>query len=105
MSLLFFDEVLRGVEASADQASELVSLDHEKGAEASDPDLPRVACSLAGKVDAALIGEGIVPSAACLARLAERLPVVVIAGNPRGRAADVVTADNRAGVGGARDRT
>ena len=32
-----------------------------------------------------------------LARLAERLPVVVIAGNPRERAADVVTADNRSG--------
>ena len=32
-----------------------------------------------------------------LARLAERLPVVVVAGDPAERAADVVTADNRSG--------
>jgi LacI family transcriptional regulator len=53
--------------------------------------------SLSGKVDGLLIGEGIVPPLV-LARLAERLPVVVISGDPDERAADVVTADNRAGA-------
>ena len=48
------------------------------------------------KVDGLLIGEGIVPSDE-LARLAERLPVVVVAGDPAEQAADVVTADNRSG--------
>jgi LacI family transcriptional regulator len=63
--------------------------------EEGEPDLPRL-LSLSGKVDGLLIGEGIVPSN-FLARLSGRLPVVVIAGNPRERAADVVTADNRSG--------
>src|SRR5205807_4572094 len=63
--------------------------------EASDPDLPRL-FSLSDQVDGMLIGEGVVPSA-FLARLAERLPVVVISGDPSERAADMVTADNRAG--------
>jgi LacI family transcriptional regulator len=57
--------------------------------------LPRL-LSLSGQVDGLLIGEGIVPSE-FLARLAARLPVVVIAGSPAERVADVVTADNRAG--------
>ena len=61
----------------------------------TDSDLPRL-LSLSGKVDGLLIGEGIVPSS-FIARLAERLPIVIIAGNPSERAADVVTADNRPG--------
>jgi DNA-binding LacI/PurR family transcriptional regulator len=63
--------------------------------EGNNPDLPRL-LSLSGKVDGLLIGEGIVPSP-FLSKLVQRLPVVVIAGNPRERAADVVTADNRSG--------
>ena len=51
---------------------------------------------LSGKVDGLLVGEGIVPPDE-LARLADRLPVVAVSGDPVGRAADVVTADNRAG--------
>jgi LacI family transcriptional regulator len=93
MSLLFYDEILRGVESRIrhDKWSLLITYLEE----ASDPDLPRL-LSLSGQVDGLLIGEGIVPSE-FLARLAGRLPVVVIAGNPGERAADVVTADNRAG--------
>jgi len=93
MSLLFYDEILRGVEAHirSHRWSLLITYLHE----ASDPDLPRL-LSLSGQVDGLLIGEGVVPSA-FLKRLAKRLPVVVIAGDPGERAADVVTADNRAG--------
>jgi len=93
MSLLFYDEILRGVEATIRQHNWSLLITYlEEGA---DPDFARL-LSLAAKVDGLLIGEGIVPSE-LLARLAERLPVVVIAGSPRERAADVVTADNRAG--------
>jgi LacI family transcriptional regulator len=93
MSLLFYDEILRGVESRIrhDKWSLLITYLEEAG----DPDLPRL-LSLSGQVDGLLIGEGIVPSE-YLARLAKRLPVVVIAGSPAERAADVVTADNRAG--------
>ena len=41
--------------------------------------LPRLQ-ALSGKVDGLLIGEGVVPATA-LARLARRLPVVVVAGD------------------------
>jgi len=93
MSLLFYDEILRGVEARIRHHnwSLMITYLEEDGA----PEMPRL-LSLSGKVDGLLIGEGIVPSP-FLARLSERLPVVVIAGNPRERAADVVTADNRSG--------
>jgi LacI family transcriptional regulator len=93
MSLLFYDEILRGVEARIRHHnwSLMITYLEEEG----EPDLARLQ-SLSGKVDGLLIGEGIVPSQ-FLARLSERLPVVVIAGNPRERAADVVTADNRSG--------
>jgi LacI family transcriptional regulator len=94
MSLLFYDEILRGVEARIRDHnwSLLITYLHEAG----DPDdLPRL-LSFSGKVDGLLIGEGVVPST-FLKRLAKRLPVVVIAGSPSERAADVVTADNRSG--------
>jgi LacI family transcriptional regulator len=94
MALLFYDEVLRGVEAHIRDHnwSLLITYLQEKS---SDPHYSRL-LSLSGKVDGLLIGEGIVPSP-YLARLAKRLPVVVIAGSPGERAADVVTADNRSG--------
>ncbi|MGH3302759.1 MAG: LacI family DNA-binding transcriptional regulator [Streptosporangiaceae bacterium] len=104
MSLLFYDEVLRGVEARLrhHDLSLLITYLREDDdfAWVSAPggpltSFPRL-LSLSGKVDGLLIGEGIVP-APVLARLAQRLPVVVIAGDPDERAADVVTADNRAG--------
>ena len=94
MSLLFYDEILRGVEGRIRHQNWALLITYLE--ETSEPDLPRL-LSLSGKVDGLLIGEGIVPSP-FLARLAQRLPVVVIAGNPRERAADVVTADNRSGA-------
>ena len=93
MSLLFYDEILRGVESRIRHHKWSLLITYLE--EAADPDLPRL-LSLSGQVDGLLIGEGIVPSE-YLARLAKRLPVVVIAGSPAERAADVVTADNRAG--------
>ena len=93
MSLLFYDEILRGVEAKIRHQNWSLLITYIE--EASGADLPRL-LSLSGKVDGLLVGEGIVP-APFIARLASRLPVVVVAGNPRERAADVVTADNRAG--------
>src|ERR1700735_2243470 len=55
--------------------------------------------ALSGKVDGILIGEGFV-APSIIERLAARVPVVVIAGNPTSpgeRAADVVAADNFSG--------
>jgi LacI family transcriptional regulator len=112
-SLLFYDEVLRGVEARL-RGVEAGDRDHDLSLlitylrEDTDVDWARAPAggplsfyprllSLSGKVDGLLIGEGIVPTPV-LARLAERLPVVVIAGDPSERAADVVTADNRGGA-------
>jgi LacI family transcriptional regulator len=93
MSLLFYDEVLHGVESRLrdDGWSLLISCfaaEDERGF--------RRLQDLSGKVDGLLIGEGIVPSE-MLARLAERVPLVVIAGNPLEHAVDVVTSDNRSG--------
>jgi LacI family transcriptional regulator len=93
MSLLFYDEILRGVESRIRHHKWSLLITYLE--EAGDPDLPRL-LSLSGQVDGLLIGEGIVPSE-YLARLAKRRPVVVIAGSPDEKAADVVTADNRAG--------
>jgi LacI family transcriptional regulator len=93
MSLLFYDEILRGVEARIREHNWSLLITYLR--EATDLDLPRL-LSLSGKVDGLLVGEGLVPRE-FLARLASRLPVVVIAGDPAERAADVVTADNRSG--------
>jgi len=92
MALLFYDEILRGVESSIRTKNRSLLITYLQEA---DPGFPRL-LSLSGKVDGLLIGEGIVPSPV-LARLANRLPVVVISGSPRERGADVVTADNRSG--------
>jgi len=93
MSLLFYDEILRGVEATIRQRNWSLLITYLE--ETVQPPFARL-LSLAAKVDGLLIGEGIVPSD-LLARLAARQPVVVIAGSPKERAADVVTADNRGG--------
>ena len=94
MSLLFYDEILRGVEGRIRHQNWSLLITYLE--ERNDLDLPRL-LSLSGKVDGLLVGEGIVPEA-FMDRLAERLPVVVISGNPRERLADVVTADNRSGA-------
>src|SRR5215469_1000053 len=93
MSLLFYDEILRGVEQRIRHHNWSLMITYLR--EESNDDLRRLQ-ALSGKVDGLLIGEGIVPSDE-LARLAERLPVVVVAGDPAEHAADVVTADNRSG--------
>jgi LacI family transcriptional regulator len=93
MSLLFYDEILRGVEQRIRYHNWSLLITYLR--EDSTEDLRRLQ-SLSGKVDGLLIGEGIMPSDE-LARLAERIPVVVVAGDPAEQAADVVTADNRAG--------
>jgi LacI family transcriptional regulator len=93
MSLLFYDEILRGVEQRIRYHNWSLMITYLR--EESDDDLRRLR-ALSGKVDGLLIGEGIVPSDE-LARLAQRLPVVVVAGDPAEQAADVVTADNRSG--------
>jgi LacI family transcriptional regulator len=93
MSLLFYDDIMRGVERSIrrDNWSLLITYLREDDSD----DLLRLQ-ALSAKTDGLLIGEGVVPPAA-LARLAQRLPVVVVAGDPAERVADVVSADNRSG--------
>jgi LacI family transcriptional regulator len=102
MSLLFYDEVMRGVEALIRERhwSLLITYLREDenpgGAHEDEPVLPRLQ-ALSGKVDGLLIGEGVVPATA-LARLARRLPVVVVAGDAGMRGVDVVAADNWSGA-------
>jgi LacI family transcriptional regulator len=93
MSLLFYDEILRGVEQRIRDLNWSLLITYLR--ESDKADLARLQ-TLLGKVDGLLVGEGIVPPDE-LARLAERLPVVAVAGDPAGRASDVVTADNRDG--------
>jgi LacI family transcriptional regulator len=103
MSLLFRDEVMRGVESRlrARRWSLLVTYLGEDEAAGAVPDadvpvLPRL-LALSGKVDGLLIGDGVV-SGEHLAALARRLPVVLIAGDSGQRYADVVAADNWSGT-------
>ncbi len=93
--LLYYDEVLRGVEARIRDRewSLLIAFMHSDGD--SEQSMPRLD-ALSGKVDGILIGEGFVASRH-IERLAARIPVVVIAGTPGERAADVVAADNFSG--------
>jgi LacI family transcriptional regulator len=93
MNLLFYDEVLRGVEARIRDHEWSLLITFLQGA--NDPGFPRLE-SFTGKADGILIGEGIVPSP-FIERLAARVPVVIFAGTPDEKAADVVTADNLSG--------
>lgn len=93
MSLLFYDEILRGVEQRIRDLNWSLLITYLR--EGNDADLARLH-TLSGKVDGLLVGEGIAPSEE-LARLAERMPVVAVAGDPAEQTADVVTADNRSG--------
>jgi LacI family transcriptional regulator len=93
MSLLFYDEILRGVEQRIRDLNWSLLITYLR--EGNNADLTRLH-TLSGKVDGLLVGEGIVPPEE-LAKLAERMPVVAVSGDPAERAADVVTADNREG--------
>ena len=93
--LLFIEEVLRGVESSLSEIewSLLIALlrgDDPAGAY-------RRMLKISAKVDGMLIAEGIV-SSEHLARLAARIPIVLVAGSPDEPHADVFGADNRAGT-------
>ncbi len=82
VGLLYYDEVLRGVEACIRRRknwSLLITF-----MQGDRPDFSRLD-ALSGKVDGILIGEGFVASG-IIERLAARIPVVVIAGTPALRA-------------------
>jgi LacI family transcriptional regulator len=92
-SLLFVEDVLRGVEAPLREVgwSLLISF-----LQLGDSAFHRLH-ALTGKVDGLLIAEGIVNSEQ-LARLAKRVPIGLIAGSPDEVSVDVVDADNRSGT-------
>jgi len=92
VGLLYYDEVLRGVEACIRHRNWSLLITFMTG---DRPDFSRLD-TLSGKVDGILIGEGFMASS-IIERLAARVPVVVIAGTPGERAADVVAADNFSG--------
>jgi LacI family transcriptional regulator len=93
--LLYYDQVLRGVEARIRHHDWSLLITFTQADEMGHPDVPRLD-SLSGKVDGILIGEGfVVPG--YIERLAARVPVVVIAGTPAEHAVDVVAADNFSG--------
>ena len=103
MSLLFYDEVMRGVEARIRELSWSLLITFLREDEQSGATLPQDGpvhsrlTALSGKVDGLLIGEGVVPPPV-LARLAKRVPVVVVAGDTAQRGVDVVSADNWSGA-------
>jgi LacI family transcriptional regulator len=103
MSLLFYDEVMRGVEARIRELSWSLLITFLREDEKSGTTLPADGpvqsrlLALSGKVDGLLIGEGVVPPPV-LTRLAKRVPVVVVAGDTAQRGVDVVSADNWSGA-------
>ena len=94
MSVLFYDEVLHGVEAKIRDHGWSLLISYINGEDPRGFDRLQ---AMSAKVDGLLIGEGIVESKR-LAQLAARVPVVVIAGAPEERSVDVVTAGNRSGA-------
>ena len=93
--LLYYDQVLRGVEEHIRHHNWSLLITFMQADETGEPDVPRLH-ALSGKVDGILLGEGFVASRH-IKRLAARVPVVVIAGTPGERTADVVAADNFSG--------
>src|SRR5262249_34483861 len=93
--LMFIEEVLRGVESSLYEVgwSVLISILRNPAR----PEAFRWLQKISAKVDGMLIAEGIIASEQ-LARLAARIPVVLVAGSTGERHADVVDGDNRAGA-------
>jgi len=103
MSLLFYAEVMLGVEARIRERSWsllITFLREEETLGTSAPEDEQVQSrlfALSGKVDGLLIVEGVVPHG-MVASLAKRVPVVVVAGDTAQRRADVVAADNWSGA-------
>jgi LacI family transcriptional regulator, galactose operon repressor len=97
--LLFREEVLRGVESTLSPLGwpVLISVLRASGRAADHTDAYQWMQRMSAKVDGLLIAEGFEP-AERLAKLASRIPVVLIAGAPDAPYADVVGADNRAGT-------
>jgi LacI family transcriptional regulator len=95
MGLVFTEEVLRGVESVLAPLGwpVLISVRRPADQEGAYQWLQR----MSAKVDGLLITEGFEP-AKRLARLASRIPVVLISGSPDASEADVVAIDNRAGI-------
>jgi len=93
--LLYYDQVLRGVEEHIRYHNWSLLITFMQADDTGEPDVPRLH-ALSGKVDGILLGEGFVASRH-IKRLAARVPVVVIAGTPGERMADVVAADNFSG--------
>ena len=94
--LLYYDEVQRGVQERIRDSQWLLLSTFIQADGPGGPELSRLN-PLSGKVDGILIGEGFAGSR-YIQRLAERLPVVVIAGTLGAQAADVVAADNFSGA-------
>ena len=103
MSLLFYDEVMRGVELRIREKNWALLItflreeDIPPAAEQHDASVQSRLLSLSGKVDGLLVGEGILAPQA-LAKLSRRLPLVVVAGDTAQRGVDVVSADNWSGA-------
>jgi LacI family transcriptional regulator len=93
--LLYYDQVLRGVEDHIRARDWSLLITFMQADEVGEPDVRRLD-AFSGKVDGILMGEGFVASRH-IKRLAARVPVVVIAGTPGERTADVVAADNFSG--------
>jgi LacI family transcriptional regulator len=93
--LLFIDEVLRGVECSLSRLGWPLLVSVRRAAD--EAGAYRWLQKISAKVDGLLIAEGL-ESPEHLARLAARIPVVLVSGSPDQAHADVVAADNRAGI-------
>lgn len=92
-SMLFLDEVLRGAELEAWKQGFVLMV----GVGRDDPDRSTVR-DMAGRVDGLMVLASSVPDEV-LARLARRIPVVVLSGPPRGDDYDHVTVSNVEAMG------
>ncbi|WP_101844615.1 LacI family DNA-binding transcriptional regulator [Zhihengliuella sp. ISTPL4] len=91
--MLFLDEVLRGAELEAWKQGFVLMV----GVGRDDPDRSTVR-DMAGRVDGLMVLARSVPDEV-LARLARRIPVVVLSGPPRGDSYDHVTVSNAEAMG------
>lgn len=92
-TLLFIDQIVHAAEVVLRGTSSSLLLTFGSSSE----EFERRVRSLTGKVDGLLVAEEVMP-AADLRALAERIPVVVIAGRREETGLDLFTADNHAGM-------